>query len=42
MPELGLKTRSSEEAIYKWIPVMTEAGACYVTNSLALADVAVG
>ncbi|KAJ8705799.1 hypothetical protein PYW08_012845 [Mythimna loreyi] len=41
MPDPDIKTRSSEEVNYKWIPVMTEAGACYVTNSLALGDIAI-
>ncbi|XP_026725433.1 pickpocket protein 28-like [Trichoplusia ni] len=37
-----IKTVSSEGGhVYKWIPVITEAGACYATNSLALADVTV-
>ncbi|KAJ8704115.1 hypothetical protein PYW07_013409 [Mythimna separata] len=41
MPEPDIKTRSSEEVTFKWIPMMTESGACYVTNSVALADVAI-
>ncbi|CAB3222451.1 unnamed protein product [Arctia plantaginis] len=41
MPEVNIKTVPSEAGDWKWWPVMTEAGVCYVTNSLALADVAI-
>ncbi|XP_063898966.1 pickpocket protein 28 [Helicoverpa armigera] len=41
MHDCDVKMRSSDEAVYKWIPVMTESGVCYSTNSVALADVAI-
>ncbi|XP_075988997.1 pickpocket protein 19-like [Anticarsia gemmatalis] len=41
MPEAAIKTMSSEGSNFKWWPVMTEGGACYVSNSLTLADVAI-
>ncbi|CAK1556031.1 unnamed protein product [Leptosia nina] len=40
MPELVIKTSSSQPLPLQWTPVMTESGACYITNSVAFADVA--
>ncbi|XP_037301160.1 pickpocket protein 28 [Manduca sexta] len=45
MPEVQIKTIVSEDLKaqnFTWTPVMTEAGACYVTNSLANYDVTIG
>ncbi|XP_068625754.1 uncharacterized protein [Battus philenor] len=42
MPEHQVKTTWSVDVDAKWTPVMTEAGVCYVTNSVAIADVAIG
>ncbi|KAF9814442.1 hypothetical protein SFRURICE_007601 [Spodoptera frugiperda] len=42
MPDYVIKTKSSDDISYPWIPVMTEAGVCHTTNCLAVADVAVG
>ncbi|KPJ15424.1 hypothetical protein RR48_01338 [Papilio machaon] len=40
LPEQQVKTTWSREITAKWTPVMTEAGVCYVINSVATADVA--
>ncbi|CAH0730519.1 unnamed protein product, partial [Brenthis ino] len=40
LPEHRIKMGSSETLLQKWIPIMTEAGACYTINSIAVADVA--
>lgn len=38
---LNIKTDSSENAMFKWTPIMTESGICFSTNSLAIEDVAI-
>ncbi|XP_048485845.1 pickpocket protein 28-like isoform X2 [Plutella xylostella] len=41
MPALDVKTSWwNISFVSRWTPVMTEAGACYVTNSVAIADIA--
>ncbi|XP_022125657.2 pickpocket protein 19 isoform X1 [Pieris rapae] len=40
MPEFLMKISASQPVTYKWVPVMTESGTCYVTNSVATADLA--
>ncbi|XP_028173255.1 uncharacterized protein LOC114362165 isoform X2 [Ostrinia furnacalis] len=39
-PDPQVKTTWSQSSPTKWIPVITEAGACYATNSIAVNDVA--
>ncbi|XP_039761873.1 uncharacterized protein LOC120635032 [Pararge aegeria] len=43
MPEQRVKLSAADQitTLPKWIPVMTEVGACYAINSLALTDVAI-
>ncbi|KAL4714745.1 hypothetical protein ACJJTC_002604, partial [Scirpophaga incertulas] len=41
MPEFQTKATWSHVQPPRWFPVLTEAGVCYVTNSLAIADVAI-
>ncbi|XP_049883335.1 pickpocket protein 28-like isoform X2 [Pectinophora gossypiella] len=41
MPDMAFKTTWSQEVEAEWIPVMTEVGVCYSTNSLAVADMAI-
>ncbi|CAH2062388.1 unnamed protein product, partial [Iphiclides podalirius] len=41
MPDNQVKTTWSGEMGAQWVPVMTEAGACFAINSVALADVAI-
>ncbi|XP_028030795.1 pickpocket protein 28-like [Bombyx mandarina] len=44
LPEVAIKPITSEDArtaLFKWTRVITEAGVCYSTNSLGIADVAV-
>ncbi|KAL0852802.1 hypothetical protein ABMA27_012607 [Loxostege sticticalis] len=40
-PDPQMKTTWSQSSVTKWIPALTEAGACYITNSIAAGDVAI-
>jgi hypothetical protein len=39
MPGLQVKATWSHGQAVRWLPAVTESGACYVTNSIAIADV---
>ncbi|XP_050676625.1 sodium channel protein Nach-like [Leptidea sinapis] len=41
MPKQHVKTSSSLAIAVKWTPVMTENGACFATNTVAIRDVAI-